>query len=899
MESQSLNEAFELLEIATKLEEDGNDNASEPSSSSRQQQRLMEASTKYFEACFLLKRYVNRMPVETSNSKSDSAKTRRLLLEKIRHYERHASNLLQRFGGEDDDGPPGTIGINGSGSGGRSGWTSQRQSSIRNFRDEKVVSGGANAPSITRDESVVMEKAGRANSLLAQALDLDERGKEDEAIDMYMKAAEIYLEDIKMAEDLERKGMVEQTMLDMLKRRLEGALGRIEKLKSGEGGITPQGAQHLAQTRIEPRSSESPGSLSAAEISVLKRSSLIASGLFLPWSDEEARTFNYKTPDGKPWKDPDGLLMLSDKQRARIHKWARPHEILSMRGGSSAVAPVMIKAITPYTIRQKCVTDCSFIASLCICAAFERRFKRRLVTSIIYPQDVNGVPIYNPQGKYMVKFWLNGVARRVIVDDLLPVDQRGYFLCSHTDTKGGLELWVSIIEKAYMKLCGGYDFPGSNSGVDLFSLTGWIPERIFFPEKPDKVRDFETPVERVWERVYSANSYGDCLITMAVSSDITEDKAKQVGLVTGHAYAVLSCIKTSNGTRLLQLKNPWAHQGWKGRYSAKDRTSWKDPRFCAEVGYNPALASEVDDGVFWICWEDVLVYFRNVQLSWNPALFPFRTTVHSFWPKDQGPSDDSFNVGDNPQYILTMSDKALQKKSSIWILLSRHVTKQEQEGMEVQDYLTLHIHRNTREKDRMWYPGGKKCVLRGAYTNNCHVLVRYDVAGPEDKYLSLVLSQYQKSHDLGFTLSCFCTNSFKLGQPMKDQPMSTSISSEWTEPSAGGPIGQEFFRNNPMWSLVVPAEGAFVQTRCSSVKTFAINVLLIEVDSPGKRIHSIDRKPVIDTGDYRHGFVATNAIWVPGGKYTLVASTFHRGQTGRFQIELKSSVKLNPIPIAW
>ncbi len=126
-------------------------------------------------------------------------------------------------------------------------------------------------------------------------------------------------------------------------------------------------------------------------------------------------------------------------------------------------------------------------------------------------------------------------------------------------------------------------------------------------------------------------------------------------------------------------------QGWKGRYSAQDFESWGDPDFCAEVGYDATAAAHYDDGVFWMSWEDVLLYFRNIHMSWStdPALFRYRTAVHGYWNKNVGPNDDSYNVGENPQYTVTLSDKAIQSKATIWLLLSRHVTKQEQEGAEV------------------------------------------------------------------------------------------------------------------------------------------------------------------------------------------------------------------------
>ena len=770
-----------------------------------------------------------------------------------------------------------------------------------------------------------LEEQGR--QALAEALALDEGGRPGEAKDMYLEAVDLLLRHLQHLQLREGAPADAGAHLDRLTGLVERGLGRIRDISAAEDASAAAAEAEAASRRYRSRPAAAaapaprrapaapdpppPGrappppedgggsGLTSAEKEVLRRSSVVNRRLFLPWlSDQTRERFSLAAP----FRDPSGLLPLSEAQAARLAAWRRPREIFRR--------PFVVRDASPHSVAQDLVGDCSFVASLCVCAAHEQRFRRRLVTAALYPQDSGGRPVYNPSGKYIARLWVNGVARRVEIDDRLPVDAAGRLLCSAGRADG--ELWVPLLEKAYMKVNGGYDFPGSNSGIDLFSLTGWIPEAVHFAEDdPERLRrrriaaargapawDHLEGAERVWQRLRGAFAHGDCLITAATAPAAAEEQ-RSLGLVPAHAYAVLQ-VREACGLRMLQLKNPWASHPWLGRFRHGDEASWT-PELRAALQYTPKVARKLHgSGIFWVTYEDLRAHFKAVHLNWNPALFRHRAVTHAAWPLGApGPRDDAYCVGYNPQYSVCVAPS--RSAGSVWLLLSRHVRAREGGDEELTgegvDYVTLHLY-DRRGGRRVFYP--ERPLVRGLYSSDPHSLVRLDVApSAEEQRFTAVATQHLRSRDVDFTLGVYSTLPFALRHAPQLPRHRRRVAGEWTDRTGGGSMNDGGYGLNPQWALTLGGRAA-LHLQLEAPRDFSANVTLVRRDSngggadrsTGRVCYVTERGEAATSGPYRKGFCYAEADRLERGDYTIVVSTYRPGQMGPFVLTVASSEPL-------
>ena len=519
--------------------------------------------------------------------------------------------------------------------------------------------------------------------------------------------------------------------------------------------------------------------------------------------------------------------------------------------------------------------------------------------SVLHPYSTpDQRPLISANGKYVVRLNFNGCYRRVVIDDRLPTSTTSRII-HVVDRHNPSLLWPALIEKAYLKVRGGYDFPGSNSGTDIWILSGWIPEQVF-------LQSDELEPERLWQRVWNAFQYGDVLVTMGTGKMSCKTE-RELGLAGEHDYAVLD-LKEMDGQRLFLVKNPWCEgPSWRGKtngsggdgHDAEIEALLTDINDGEPVQNSRDLLNKDDQlspGTFWMDIENVIQHFESIYLNWNPGLFAHRQDVHFAWdltPPEAGPSRPrgvSASLSRHPQYTVVSEQTGI-----IWILLCRHFQnavpsdatddeiQQDRYGIELSGHMSLNAFRSKGR--RVVLPD--KAVERGWYVDSPQTLLKLDCTAGEPVTL-VPAEQELPAIRQTFTVSAFSNSPITLGEARTRYAYSQEYAGSWTKETAGGNAHSPTYSINPQFSITIARRTNLSILLETTTSTLNVHFKLVHSNG-GKRIHSVRNKDIVfDSKDYRRGCCSAEHIGLLAGSYTIICSTFEAAEYGDFTLLIES-----------
>ncbi|KAF5355468.1 hypothetical protein D9758_006317 [Tetrapyrgos nigripes] len=507
--------------------------------------------------------------------------------------------------------------------------------------------------------------------------------------------------------------------------------------------------------------------------------------------------------------------------------------------------------VLPEDISQNIVTDCSLCASISVCLEHDRRFRSRLAESVLHKgRRVSG--IYDLRILYNATFQLT-------IDDRLPYHSgKKSPLCLTCNPSSSEQrqrvLWPSFIEKGYMKLMGGYDFPGSNSGIDLHALIGWIPEH---------VSTRSSKREETWARILKGFFSGRCMVTLGTGVNPAAYRG-DLKLLPSHCYAVTN-VREVDGARFLTILDSWV--------SSTEPSTGK-PR------------------VLELAWSDVLDIFDGIYLSWDPTMWHQTLTYHGKWKVKDDQTSASRQIRVNLQ-----TPHVRPNDKEIWVLLTRHVV----DTRGSSEFIALNVQ---LEDDFLGH--SVTCTTsgisdrKGPYTNSPHFLTRVSMPVLQASGTLSIEALYEgSSKDVGFSLTVYADSEINVDW-IKDTPsalFSEPIDGVLTSKNSGGNPTQPTFMINPQYLLRIPSPTkgsakAKVTLTMKTLKDVPVQIMLVWSNN-GERLFEPSEKDIVSTsGKHSYGF-ARLVVELSPGDYNIILSAFEPHHTGPYSLVVDSSLRFS------
>jgi calpain-7 len=165
---------------------------------------------------------------------------------------------------------------------------------------------------------------------------------------------------------------------------------------------------------------------------------------------------------------------------------------------------------------------------------------------------------------------------------------------------------------------------------------------------------------------------------------------------------------------------------------------------------------------------------------------------------------------------------------------------------------------------------------------------------------TLVISQYEKSATINYSLRAYSTQPFSLIRLVDSFKYTEKITNgQWNDQTAGGCANyRDTYNKNPVYQLDVMGpidtdNQLLVDLKGPKQYNVGFEVVAINLRDSSSP-YKFDRVP---SGSFRSGFTILKLVNVPAGTYNIIPATFYPNQKGPFFLTVQAScpIKLSKL----